>query len=275
MKLIVEEFESIKNTHSIYSNERANTQITNRQNNWSTINFKDITYKYPGSDLESLRNINFSLKKGEMLGIIGPSGSGKTTLVDIILGLLTPTSGEIIVNGSCIKNISEFFNHKIGYVPQDIYISDDTIKHNIAFGLPDENISIERINQVIRATKLDKVISRLPDGFDTYIEGNAINLSGGEKQRIGIARALYLQPDILVFDEATSALDGETEQEILDVIDMLRDQCTIITVAHKRKTIKACDRVAYICNSKLCAEGNLDELYSIDPEFREFVKHII
>ena len=226
---------------------------------YKKINFKKVSFKYSGSDKLILDNLNFTIEAGSIVGIIGESGSGKTTLINLILGLLKPTDGEInIDNDDMLKNLPAWQNH-IGYVPQDVYLVDDTIKKNIAFALPETTINDEAVDLAIKKSKLDKLINNLDKGKNTQIGEFGDRLSGGQKQRISIARALYSDPKVLIFDEFTNSLDLETEKKIIEeIINFKRDK-TVIMIAHRLSTLKSCDSIYKIENSKIAKVENLNE----------------
>lgn len=206
-----------------------------------TIEFDSVSFRYPTASAFALCDLSLSIHRGSAVGIVGPSGSGKTTLVDVLLGLLKPTRGQVLVDGRDIANDLPAWQQQIGYVPQFIYLLDDTIKRNIAFGLPDEAISEEALQAAIDASQLRELVHELPGGIETRIGERGIRLSGGQRQRLGIARALYHAPSILVMDEATSSLDHETEQEVVAAINRLKGSRTIITIAHRLSTVRGCD----------------------------------
>jgi ATP-binding cassette, subfamily B, bacterial PglK len=226
---------------------------------YKKINFKSVSFKYSGSDKLILDNLNFTIEAGSIVGIIGESGSGKTTLINLILGLLEPTDGEInIDNDDMLKNLPAWQNY-IGYVPQDVYLVDDTIKKNIAFALPETTINDEAVDLAIKKSKLDKLINNLDKGKNTQIGEFGDRLSGGQKQRISIARALYSNPRVLIFDEFTNSLDIETEKKIIEeIINFKRDK-TVIMIAHRLSTLKSCDSIYKIENSKIAKVENLNE----------------
>ena len=232
-------------------------QIKNNQNDDLDLKFdknielKSVKYHYPNASSDALSNITFSINKGESIGIIGKSGAGKSTLSDIILGLLIPSSGKILVDKIDINENIRAWQHKIGYVQQDIFLLDDSLRHNITFGLRDDEIDSERLNKVIIESALDEFVLSLPEGLDTHLGERGVRLSGGQKQRIGIARALYRNPPILVFDEATSALDNVTESEIVSAIQRLKGERTIIVIAHRLSTIAHCDKVIELSNGRI------------------------
>jgi ABC-type multidrug transport system fused ATPase/permease subunit len=217
-------------------------EISNSLSFVKSIEIKNISHSYD-SETISLHNISISIKKGESIGIIGKSGAGKSTLVDVILGLLDPTSGAIAVDGNSIYENLIGWQQIVGYVQQDVFLLDDSILKNIAFGIHEENIDYERLHQVVNETQLDDFVYALSEGLNTQLGERGLRLSGGQKQRIGIARALYHKSSVLVFDEATSALDTETETEIMSEISNLKGDQTIIVIAHRLSTLKHCDRI--------------------------------
>lgn len=230
------------------------------KNNWNddldlkfdkNIELKSLTYHYPNASINALSNITFSINKGESIGIIGKSGAGKSTLSDIILGLLTPSSGKVLVDHVDINENIRAWQHKIGYVQQDIFLLDDSIRQNITFGLREDEVDEKKLSEVIFEAALDEFVSSLPDGLNTHLGERGVRLSGGQKQRIGIARALYRNPPILIFDEATSALDNATESEIVSAIQRLKGKRTIIVIAHRLSTIGHCDRVIELTDGRI------------------------
>jgi ATP-binding cassette, subfamily B, bacterial PglK len=208
------------------------------------IQLKDISYSYPGVDNNLFSQLNLTIKANTTIAFIGKTGSGKTTLVDIILGLLTPQSGSIVVDGMVLgkSNISSW-QGLIGYVPQSIYLSDDSIANNIAFALSGDEVDIQEVKVAAKIAKIDDFIESLPNQYETVIGERGVRLSGGQRQRIGIARALYHNPPILVLDEATSALDGDTESAVMEAVEGLSHKKTIIIIAHRLTTTKNCDYV--------------------------------
>ncbi|WP_240704610.1 ABC transporter ATP-binding protein [Candidatus Pelagibacter sp. FZCC0015] len=240
-----------------------------------TINLKSVDYNYPNSSIKALKNININIPINSTVGLVGATGSGKTTLIDIILGLLEPQNGSLEIDGKLITKFNtKSWQRYIGFVPQDIYLSDDTVAANIAFGIDHKDIdqlAVERASKI--ASLHEFIIDELPKKYQTTIGERGIRLSGGQRQRIGIARALYHDPKVLIFDEATSALDGTTEKIVMDAINNLRKDITIIIIAHRLSTVKRCDQIYVLERGKLKAQGNFNELIDLDSQFRENVKN--
>lgn len=210
---------------------------------YDKIRLADIGYTYPGASLPTLHNISLTIRKGESVGFIGSSGSGKSTLVDVILGLLTPTTGQITVDSKDVQQNIRAWQDQIGYVPQSIYLTDDTLRRNVAFGLAGDQIDDAAVNKAIGAAQLEEFVSSLPLGLETRVGERGVQLSGGQRQRVGIARALYHDPSVLVLDEATSALDTTTEQGVMQAVTTLHGTKTILIVAHRLSTLQNCDTI--------------------------------
>jgi len=206
----------------------------------SSINLKGIYFRYQNTDKDALKGISLEVQKGECIGIVGETGSGKSTLVDVILGLLKPQKGSILIDGQYPVHSCQW-HQRIGYVPQSVYLIDDTIEANVVFG--EEKVDISRFNAAIDAAQLRKFVDQLPQGSQTVVGERGIRLSGGERQRIAIARALYRNPEVLIFDEATSALDHETEARLMETIHAVSQNRTVIMIAHRLTTLKDCDRI--------------------------------
>ena len=222
------------------------------------IEIKDLLYRYPNAEEPIFDHVGMTIPVGKSVAIIGPSGAGKTTIVDVLLGLLDPQEGEIVADGVDVKQNYASWLSKIGYIPQTIFMIDDTIKNNIAFGVPEREIEEERVWEVLEEAQLADHIRSLPNGINTGIGEKGVRMSGGQRQRLGIARALYHNPEILVFDEATSALDNDTEAAIMESINHFRGKKTMVIIAHRLGTIKDCDLVYKVDNGRITLEkGNL------------------
>lgn len=205
------------------------------------LSLKNVGYVYPSASHAALTDINLNIPYGKSVGLIGDSGSGKSTLVDVILGLLTPDSGYVQVDGTDIQSNLRGWQNQIGYVSQTIYLTDDTLRRNVAFGLDSKDIDENAVNAAIKAAQLQDFVESLPDGLDSLVGERGIRISGGQRQRIGIARALYHDPLVLVLDEATSALDTDTEKSVMKAVYELRENKTIIIIAHRLSTVAQCD----------------------------------
>ena len=212
---------------------------------------KDVCFSYDQSKEINLDSINIKIDKNQFIGIVGPSGAGKSTLVDVILGLLKPSRGQVLVDGKDISRLGNQWQSIIGYVPQEIYLTDDTIERNIAFGLDKSDIDIELLEKCLKASQVKDFINSLPDGIETFVGERGVRISGGQLQRIGIARALYNKPSILVLDEATSSLDIETERNVMEGINDLKGSITIISISHRLSTVEKCDKIISIKDGKI------------------------
>lgn len=233
------------------------------------IELKNVTFKYPNKHENALENLNMSIPVNSTIGIAGASGSGKSTAIDLLLGLLAPNSGSLEIDGNIITkhNIREWQNN-IGYVAQNIFLSEGTIRENIAFGELKENIDNDKIQQAVTLAHLQELVNELPEGLETKVGERGIQLSGGQRQRIGIARALYRDAGILIFDEATSALDGITEKAVMDAIHDFSGKKTIIMIAHRLKTIAACDKIFFMNKGRVIDNGTYQELIQRNHEFK-------
>lgn len=227
-----------------------------------------VSYIYEGSAAPTLREVTLRIRCGQSVGIVGPTGAGKSTLLNVILGLLTPTSGRVTVDGIDISGMLRAWQQAIGFVPQGVYLLDDTLRRNIALGRPDDEIDDARIHEVVRLAQFDAVVRSLPAGLDTVVGERGVRLSGGEQQRVAIARALYREPQLLVFDEATSALDSQTERELTRAIEGLRGTKTMLIVAHRLTTVRRCDRLVFLHQGRVVDIGSFDELLDRNADFR-------
>lgn len=218
------------------------------------IELKDIVYKYPNTDVLIFNHADMEIPVGCSVGVVGTSGAGKTTIIDVLLGLLNIQEGSILADGVEVREHYEEWLKNIGYIPQTIFMIDASIRKNVAFGVPDEEIDDNKVWQALKEAQLDEFVKGLPEGLDTGIGERGIRLSGGQRQRIGIARALFEDPEVLVLDEATSALDNETEAAIMDSINRLHGRKTLIIIAHRLQTIEKCDMVYRVENGQIARE---------------------
>lgn len=240
----------------------------------STLILNNINFKYDNSSRLALKNINLKIYSKTTVGIVGSTGSGKTTTLDLILGLLEPNKGTMKVDGKIINRLNRgTWQQMIGYVPQHIFLADDTVAANIAFGIEKDKINLEALERASKIANLHKfVMEELPLNYQTIVGERGIRLSGGQIQRIGIARALYHNPQLLIFDEATSALDNLTEKEVMDAINKLGNKITIIIVAHRLSTVKKCEKIFLFDKGELKGEGTYDQMIENNKKFREMTQ---
>jgi ATP-binding cassette, subfamily B, bacterial PglK len=275
---------NLSSLNVIYADLRSleNQTSVNHQNNLSAkldptseislnkiLELKNVSYHYPKSDQLAVPNLSMIIPKGHMIGIVGHSGAGKTTFIDLLLGLLTPVSGQILADGIDISTNLDSWQKNIGYIPQSIYLFDDTIRANIAFGCYPEQIEEDKIWQTLKAVQLQDFINELPEKLDTVIGESGVRLSGGQRQRLGIARALYLNPKLLIMDEATSALDNQTERAVARAIDKLSKDRTVIIVAHRLTTVQKCDVIYMMNRGEIVCSGTYDQLLATSREFQK------
>ena len=235
---------------------------------------RDVSFAYPGSDTSALDAIDLTIAKGEKIGIVGGTGAGKSTVADLLLGLLRPTGGDIAVDGTPLADEDiRGWQRAISYVPQQIFLSDATVAENIAIGQSLEEVDMAKLEEAARIAQLHEfVTTQLPGGYHEQIGERGVRLSGGQRQRIGIARALYRDADVIVFDEATSALDNVTERELVASIEALPGDKTLIMIAHRLTTVRACDRIIVMKNGAIVASGNWDENIESSEEFRDLAQ---
>ena len=214
------------------------------------IDIENISWHYKNSDVYVIHNLNFTIKKGTSVAFVGQSGAGKTTLADIILGLLEPQEGKVLIDGNDIYHMGKQLGKIMGYVPQTVYLTDDTIRNNVAFGIEGSDIDDDKVWDALEQAQLKQFVKNLNQGLDTFVGDRGVRFSGGQRQRIAIARALYENPDIIIFDEATAALDNETELAVMESIHALQGYKTIIIIAHRLTTIKDCDEIYEISDGK-------------------------
>lgn len=220
------------------------------------IRLQQVSWKYPNTEQYVIKDLDMTIPKGQAVGFIGASGAGKTTLADMILGLLPTQTGAIYMDGVDIRTIPATWSHTIGYVPQSVYLTDDTIRNNVAFGIERDKIDEKAVWEALEQAQLKEFVKGLPDGLDTIVGERGVKFSGGQRQRVAIARALYYNPDIIVLDEATSALDNETESAVMEAIESLQGHKTLIIVAHRLTTIKSCDAVYEIADGGAVLQNN-------------------
>ena len=259
-------YDDLKNLKSFNENQDQDVFIFNK-----TITLKNIYYKYPNASRIASKDISLTIPKKSTIGLVGATGSGKTTMVDIILGLLEPQKGVLEVDGKIItKQNSRSWQRSIGYVPQHIYLTDNSIAANIAFGVEPKDISQDMVEKASKIANLHNfVIDELPKQYQTTIGERGVRLSGGQRQRIGIARALYHDPKVLILDEATSALDNQTEKIVMDAIKNLSKDITTILIAHRLNTVKKCDKIYLLKNGEIKNEGTFEELINVNEDFRK------
>ena len=233
----------------------------------SNIKLTNVSFSYPNQSRFAIDSINLEILDGYFVAVVGPSGAGKTTLVDLLLGVLEPSSGDITISGATPREASSKWPGAIGYVPQNVMIANGSIKQNVGLGYPDSEIKDELVSHALQLAQLSTFISELKNGFDTEAGESGNKLSGGQRQRLGISRALFTHPKIIVFDEATSALDGETEANISSAIESLKGDTTVIMIAHRLSTVRKANKVIYMSKGEIVAVGTFEEVRSLVPDF--------
>ncbi|CAN2170800.1 MdlB ABC-type multidrug transport system, ATPase and permease components [Candidatus Nanopelagicaceae bacterium] len=236
------------------------------------IELEDVTLTYPTKRVPAVRNVSIQIKQGQVVSLVGPSGAGKTTMIDIILGVLKPDSGKVKIQGDDPLKAIQLWPGAIGYVPQDVMISNGTIRQNVCLGYSVSEVPEERIWQALEVAQLSNFVRNLPDGLDTHVGDRGAKLSGGQRQRLGIARAMFTKPKLLVLDEATSALDGSTEASIAEAVHNLKGGVTIVMIAHRLSTVKESDVIHYLNEGELVMSGSFEELRKSIPEFDKQAK---
>ncbi|WP_319525424.1 ATP-binding cassette domain-containing protein [uncultured Desulfosarcina sp.] len=262
-----------ENLNEIYpTGKNINDHLSKTINFKSYIQFSEVFFKYQKSDNYALENINFTIKKSQMVGIVGISGSGKSTLVDLLIGLLNINHGKIFIDGKTLNKIEkkQWFKN-FGYVPQTPFLLDGTIRDNISFGIDPDEVDQEILIKSSKMSSMNDFISELKDGIDTFIGERGVRLSGGQRQRISMARALYRDPEIIIFDEATSALDSKNEFEIINTIRNLKDKKTIIIIAHSLESVVECDWIIWLDKGRIVRQGPANDVIS---EYRIFLDNI-
>lgn len=239
------------------------------------IRFSNVSFKYVPDGLIILDQVNFKIPKGSRVGLVGTTGSGKSTVLDLLMGLLTPTEGSILIDNEPL-NIRRIrsWQRSIAHVPQSIYLSDASVMENIAFGVPKDQIDFDRVKMVAQKAHIASFIEKNPEGYNVFVGERGVRLSGGQRQRIGIARALYKKASVLILDEATSALDNSTEESVMEAINGLDRDLTVIMIAHRLSTIRHCDLIIELENGKIIGQGTYDELLKTSSSFQGMAKHL-
>ncbi len=232
------------------------------------LRIEQVSFRYESADRNALSDIDLTIRPGEQIGICGPTGGGKTTLTDIITGLLAPTSGRVTVDGHDMHDVEREWQATLGIVAQMVFLTDDSLRRNIALGVPAEDIDDDALAEAVRLAQLEEFVSRLPQGLETTVGERGVRVSGGQRQRIAIARALYRRPDVLIFDEGTSALDNATEAQMMASIEELRGHHTIILVAHRLSTVRNSDRIVFLEHGRMTGLGTFDDLCRTNNSFR-------
>ena len=239
----------------------------------NSIQFSEVSYTYPDTDAGVLDKISIGVEVNRFIGIAGTTGSGKTTLVDILLGLLNPDKGEVIVDDKPINDSNiKAWQAALGYVPQDIFLADNTIANNIAFGIDEKAIDQERLQEVIKYAQLDSFIATLKNGIQTIVGERGVQLSGGQRQRIGIARAFYRKASVMILDEATSSLDSITESSVMDVLYSFKDSLTVFIIAHRITTLERCDHIFLLDQGRIAEQGSYSDLEANSELFQKLAK---
>lgn len=236
------------------------------------IDFRNVGFSYGGSERAAVSGLDLTIPRGASIGIVGASGAGKTTLIDLLLGLLPADTGTILIDGKPITTCRHAWQRSLGYVPQSAALIDDSLARNIAFGVPEDEIDRSALDRAIELAQLRAVVDGLPDGISTFLGEQGARLSGGQRQRIAIARALYRDPQVLVFDEATSALDNRTEADIARAIRAIAGEKTVIIIAHRLTTVKACDRILFMEDGRLLDQGSFEDLVARNAAFRDLTQ---
>lgn len=232
------------------------------------IRLSDVTYTYEGAEQPAVKNVNLGIPRGAAVAFVGSSAAGKTTLIDIILGLHQLETGKVTVDGVDIRDNMRGWQRNIGYIPQSLFLLDDSLRRNIAFGIEDDAIDEQRVQEVVRVAQLEEMIAGLPNGLDTVVGDRGVRISGGQRQRVCIARALYGDPAVLVLDEATSALDTETERQFVGELESMRGDRTLIIIAHRLSTVAQCDVLYLMKDGSIEAKGTYEDLMSGSTDFR-------
>jgi ABC-type multidrug transport system fused ATPase/permease subunit len=252
---------------------KAETYFMNKTNSDNYLGFKaeialeKVSFRYPNSPEKTIDDVSLKIAEGKIACLVGPSGAGKTTLVDLILGVIAPSSGNVLVSGVSPLDSIKKWEGAIAYVPQDVTIINGSILENVCLGYNTDEIELEKVWNAIRLAELEEYVKSLPNGLNTQVGERGTKISGGQRQRLGIARALSTSPKILVLDEATSSLDGQTESDIANSIQALKGEVTVITIAHRLSTVRSADVVLYLDKGSLIFQGSFDEVRKNVPDF--------
>lgn len=250
---------------------RLSTSGTSQPTTWESLRFDDVSYRYPGATKDAVSNATFEIRSGESVALVGRSGAGKTTVVDLVLGLLTPTAGQIALDDASLAG-TYGDGLVMGYVPQPSYLLDESVRRNVAFGVEEAEIDDQRVSESLDWVQMREVVQAMDGQLDSRMGRDGVRMSGGQRQRLGIARALYDDPEILVLDEATSALDNETERDVSEAIMALAGQRTLLIVAHRLNTVKRCDKILFFDSGQLVADGDYDTLSVQCAPFRRLIE---
>jgi HlyD family secretion protein len=266
-------YESIQDDLNKANLRASQDTLSHSDSDWSKsnkIDLKNITFTYPGNAIPSINNISLTIKPNTLIGFVGTSGSGKSTLIDIIIGLINPQKGQIKIDETILNNQNiRTWQNKIGFVPQEIFLTEGSIAENITFGINRDLIDYNQVNKAIKLAHLDEWVSELDHGINTKIGERGVKISGGQKQRLGIARALYYDADLIVFDEGTSSLDGISEKKIMNAVHDLASQKTLIMIAHKLQTVKKCDQIYMMEKGQIVDNGTYQQLIEGNKKFKE------
>lgn len=253
-------FKDTNNLESSKTPKKSRKSVKNGIEPFQDLKLKQVSFSYNNTQKNILENVSLHIKAGEAIGLVGSSGGGKTTLVDVLLGLLEPDSGSLEFNGRNVDEIENEWTSHVAYIPQQIFISDNTLKSNVALGIENSEIDETRLLDALKKSRLIELVDQLPEGVNTFLGERGIRLSGGQRQRVALARALYHERSLLVMDEATSALDNETEREIVEEIRRLKGQKTMIVIAHRLTTVQHCDRIYRLEKGRIVEEGTPEQV---------------
>ncbi len=246
--------------HDLRLSTREKSERFDSEFQFVSLSTENLCFRYNMTEVDVLNDVNISVRRGEAVGFVGQSGSGKSTLIDILLGLLDPKTGSVSINSRSISEVKRQWQRIVGYIPQTIFLMDDSLRRNIALGTPDSEIDEDAVSEALKSAQLEDFVASLPEGLDTVVGERGVRLSGGQRQRIGIARALYHRPTVLVLDEATSSLDTETEKGVMQAVQALQGDKTVIIVAHRLSTVEYCDRLYRLDAGRIVDEGTFDEV---------------